>query len=187
MIEERVKLFNVFILGLCFCLVFTGFITVGQTQVTKCGLDGSNLKALKAYCRPLSTALQRIWQLPTTRLYSKLMASFYRVIHNICDYKYLGGKSNVPLQLTVILSKISYTPFFRNSVRGVCPGVLDLPLGGGHHRAQALHDRRQPRLRLPDLPVPLPQHHLRLCRIRPHWHRGSCIVDCTGEKLERIF
>ena len=58
--EERVKLLNVFILGLCFCLVFTGFITVGQTQVTKCGLDGSNLKALKAYCRPLSTALQRI-------------------------------------------------------------------------------------------------------------------------------
>ena len=37
MIEERVKLLNVFVLGLCFCLVFTGFITVGQTQVTKCG------------------------------------------------------------------------------------------------------------------------------------------------------
>ena len=46
MIEERVKLFNVFILGLCFCLVFTGFITVGQTQVTKCGFGWKHLKGI---------------------------------------------------------------------------------------------------------------------------------------------
>ena len=46
MIEERVKLLNVFILGLCFCLVFTGFITVGQTQVTKCGFGWKQLKGI---------------------------------------------------------------------------------------------------------------------------------------------
>ena len=43
--EERVKLLNVFVLGLCFCLVFTGFITVGQTQVTRFG-EATYLKAL---------------------------------------------------------------------------------------------------------------------------------------------
>ena len=31
--ERTVKTLNIFLLGLCFCLVFTGFNTVGQTQV----------------------------------------------------------------------------------------------------------------------------------------------------------
>ena len=31
--ERTVKTINIFLLGLCFCLVFTGFNTVGQTQV----------------------------------------------------------------------------------------------------------------------------------------------------------
>ena len=46
--EERVKLLNVFILGLCFCLVFTGFITVGQTQVTNCRFEWKQLGVLQA-------------------------------------------------------------------------------------------------------------------------------------------
>ena len=31
--NEKTKMLNIFLLGLCFCLVFTGFNTMGQTQV----------------------------------------------------------------------------------------------------------------------------------------------------------
>ena len=30
--ENTIKMVNIFLLGLCFCLVFTGFNTQGQTQ-----------------------------------------------------------------------------------------------------------------------------------------------------------
>ena len=30
--EDSTKLFNVIVLGICFCLVFTGFNTMSQTQ-----------------------------------------------------------------------------------------------------------------------------------------------------------
>ena len=33
--EEKVKMLNIFLLGLCFCLVFTGFNSMGQNQVNR--------------------------------------------------------------------------------------------------------------------------------------------------------
>ena len=33
--NTKTELFNVFLLGLCFCLVMGGFNTMGQTQVSK--------------------------------------------------------------------------------------------------------------------------------------------------------
>ena len=31
--NAKLKMLNIFLLGLCFCFVFTGFNTMGQTQV----------------------------------------------------------------------------------------------------------------------------------------------------------
>ena len=45
--NTKTKMFNVLLLGLCFCFVFTGFNTMGQTQVIcrKIGSPGITLSS----------------------------------------------------------------------------------------------------------------------------------------------
>ena len=75
---------------------------------------------------------------------SSMSAASYRKLISIAYFKYLD--KYIYLNLDILSKVLDY-------LRRVRVRLVDLALGGGAARAQALHGGGRPHLRLPDLPV----------------------------------